>query len=82
MITKASNKKIMKKIVFLVLGIVAVLYLVLVLLALSRRALIIEEDNAKINLCESAQVTGNEKWLGLCGEYYAGGNIAYLRGIN
>ena len=36
-------------------------------------------DRQNTMLCNSAQVSGNEKYLKLCREYYKTGDITYMR---
>jgi hypothetical protein len=43
------------------------------------RAIDTSIDNQNIMLCKSAKVSGNEKYLKLCQQYYRTGDVIYMR---
>ena len=63
----------------------AMVALMVALIVVGWFAMVYAVDNAidrqNIMLCKSAQISGNEKWLELCQEYYKTGEYIYLRDL-
>lgn len=57
----------------------AIILFIGVILSLVGGAIDSSIDRQNTMLCSSAQVSGNEKYLKLCKEYYKTGDITYMR---
>lgn len=61
---------------------IAIVGAIIAIVYIGGRAIDISIDNQNMMLCNSAKVSGNEKYLSKCQEYYRSNDIEYMRHEN